>query len=369
MEDRKYKDLLLSKTIDNLRFPLIIGVLFIHSHSSIMITSEEVINGASNISVYNFFSTLFSQIIGRVSVPLFFFISGYLFFFHPQCFGVRVYRTKLKSRLNSLLIPYLFWNILFLFIYYIISCLPTLRQWFDGTEYNLNYILSNLWGRSTTTDEMTYPGVYQFWFIRDLMSVSVLSPLIYWIVTKTQLFGVLLIGLAWYLGYSIPYIGVRGLSTVSVFYFLFGAWFSINRKNLLVEFGKLRSIPFFCYPLLVMIDLYTKNNDCNIYIHKIGIIIGIVFWFGIISHLLERRKVKIYPFLSSASFFVFAIHEPWLLSQVKKILFTSLHPENDFLLTFLYFFIVGIVLIISLSLYYLLKSISPRFLAFIAGGR
>ena len=60
---------------DWLRFPLMVGVIFIHSYGFISVTEE------MKDSFWGMIIEIFSQGIGRLSVPLFFFISGYLFFY------------------------------------------------------------------------------------------------------------------------------------------------------------------------------------------------------------------------------------------------------------------------------------------------
>lgn len=58
----------------------------------------------------------------EVIVPCFFFISGYLFY---RTYTPKDYIRKLLTRIHSLLIPYLIWNTLFAFLWYVvIRCCP-----------------------------------------------------------------------------------------------------------------------------------------------------------------------------------------------------------------------------------------------------
>ncbi|MDR0415132.1 MAG: hypothetical protein LBH84_06930, partial [Prevotellaceae bacterium] len=74
-------------------------------------------------------------------------------------------------------------------------------------------------------------------------------------------------------------------------------------------------------------------------------------------------------FLASASFFVFAIHDPLMLRESKKILYALFNPQSDLLITALYFLIVLAVALMALGLYYLLKRLTPKFTTVITGGR
>ena len=109
---KKTNEEILSQTIAFLRFPLIVGVLLIHSNPE----KVAIIKGMNIISpdghwFYDNISYLFSHIFAAVAVPLFFFISGYLFFYKTTAFTKSVYGRKLKKRAHTLLIPYIFWNL------------------------------------------------------------------------------------------------------------------------------------------------------------------------------------------------------------------------------------------------------------------
>ena len=71
-------DLRQLKVISVIRFPLIIGVVFIHAH----FTEVDGISiyQTSLYPSYTFVSMLLSDVLARIAVPFFFFISGFLFF-------------------------------------------------------------------------------------------------------------------------------------------------------------------------------------------------------------------------------------------------------------------------------------------------
>ena len=72
---------LLSNTINFLRFPLTVAVVYIHFNISRKGISVHGLNyGTDNPDWYTFIINLFSSVIASIAVPLFFLISGYLFF-------------------------------------------------------------------------------------------------------------------------------------------------------------------------------------------------------------------------------------------------------------------------------------------------
>jgi surface polysaccharide O-acyltransferase-like enzyme len=362
-----------SNVIAFLRFPLIVGVVFIHNTSTTIIMPDMEFGNVENLPIFDMCSTLFSQILGRVAVPLFFFISGFLFFRNIDGFTKQDYLKKLKGRGKTLLIPYLFWNITAIFIPIIARNIPALAAWFSTTvEYNLQYLLKSvesMWGTMNDEKTMTYPIAYQFWFIRDLMVVVILTPVIHFCIKKTKIYGVLLLGVLWFFGWWFSVAGMHGLSITAIFFFTAGAYFGSNKLNIIDIMGKVQRLSYVLYPLLVIADLLTKNYDVNSFIHKTGIIVGMVFWVNVVASLLRTGKIRVNRFLVSSPFFLFAIHDPILLSKIRKVLYVTFNPQSDLVITMIYFLLVIIVVFIALGLYYILKRFMPRFTAIITGGR
>ena len=102
---------LLTNTIACLRFPLTVGVVFIHFSMADGFCYNGVVYGLNNPSFFFFVVNLFSEVLARVCVPLFFVISGFLFFYHLN-FNRESYLKKLRNRVKSLLLPFIYWNII-----------------------------------------------------------------------------------------------------------------------------------------------------------------------------------------------------------------------------------------------------------------
>ena len=92
-------NLLQSKTIDSLRFPLALMVVFIHQE-------EQFIEHTTNTLdvVFNFSYSFLSHTITAISVPLFFLFSGYLYFYKIEKFDKGVYFSKTRKRVNSTIV-------------------------------------------------------------------------------------------------------------------------------------------------------------------------------------------------------------------------------------------------------------------------
>lgn len=97
-------DQYISDKIKVMSFFCIIVVLYIHSdfHE----TADEIAGMMANLCL----QTVGSRFVGAMAVPLFFMISGCLFFVHADTIG-DVWR-KMRRRVRTLLIPYVIWALL-----------------------------------------------------------------------------------------------------------------------------------------------------------------------------------------------------------------------------------------------------------------
>lgn len=349
-----------SKLIAYIRFPLIMGVVFIHAFGDLTMNGV-TIGTSANFPINDGIQYLISRIIAGACVPAFLFISGYLFFLNKDA----GYVQKIKKRGRTLLIPYLFWNALILLIYALAQSIPSIATLFSGNhklihDYGVGDYLNAFWAV-----EGSDPLVGPFWFIRNLMVLCLLTPIIKMIITHLKVYSLFLFAILWNFECGI---GFPGLSAPSLFFFSLGAYFSIHGKSFVPYLKKCSPIVYIVYPLLVVSDFMTQEFIANDYIHKLCILTGIVFFFRILQVLFESGKIKSIPAIWSASFFVFAMHEPFQ-RFFRKAVFKVVVPNSEFMLIILYFTIPLIVIAIGLVLYSVLSRKTPCLLAFITGGR
>jgi len=353
-----------SKTIDFLRFPLIIGVLFIHNQGTELVVRGVQIGSNQFLPLHYYCEHFFSNVVGSIAVPLFFFISGFLFFLNVTHFDTISYKNKLRARVKTLLIPYLLWNLATVIYYYVMRKTGIYTS--EQPVINFRYIFECFVGKGV--DNYFFgPISFQFWFIRDLMVACLLSPIIYFFCKKLKIYGVIILGLLWLSKCWFHYGGVSCMS--NIFFFAVGALMGINKRNIIDDFAKIRNMSFLAYFVFALSDLLTKEYCFNEYFHRIGILFGIVSCFNLVALLFDKGRIKSSPFFSAASFFVFAIHEPFLLGNIAKLSFQILKPESDLLITALYFSNVVLTSVIALGLYWCLRRFSPKICKIITGGR
>lgn len=352
----------LRERIDFIRFPLIVGVVFIHAN----IISVNFAGSSAGISEMSFVSTLItdylSNVLFRLAVPMFFITSGYLFFYTYQHSWLG-YTDKVRSRIKTLLIPLFFWNILWLCAIALAEIIPFTVVFFSGNNtFIVNYKVFDYLNAIFGLDQLPIAG--QFWFIRDLFIMVLFAPIIYILVRWIPYIVLPALIFCWYM-----YIWPITIPTIpAVTFFVLGAFLGVKKFDfcLLDKFGKYL-LPL--YLILSVIDVLTKGEAYNNIIHNAGLLVGINIVFY------TAKYMKRWPLLNKtvvwatpATFFVFAFHEPFQLI-VRKILYKVLNPSTDLSILILYFAIPILVIAIGLGLYVLLKRFTPGLVKVIAGGR
>lgn len=356
-----------SNTIDFLRFPLIVLVVMIHAHKTeVTISGVKYIYDLTNFPIYSNMSYLISDIIASLAVPMFYVISGYLFFNKLQNFSWNEYDKKMKSRFKSLLIPYLFWNIAILCAFAIFQMfVPGVMSGANRLiiKYSFFEYLNSLWGGYADNQ----PICYQLWFMRDLMVVVLLAPMISFLIKKTSYIYLILLGMLWLMGIEIP---ITGVSILAILFFSIGAFVKLNSKTLVEDSEKLFNFMLFAYVIIVTIILimYNFNTPYISYIKNISIIFGLPVFFSFVVRGILNNKLEINKLLLSGNFFVYAFHA-FPLALIIKLFVKYIHPTTEASVITMYITTPIVTIFFSLIFFALLMRILPKFTTYITGSR
>ena len=359
---------ILSKTISFLRFPLIVGVVFIHSNM-LVVNIQGTLVRYDRWPIVSFLMNLFSVVLADVCVPLFFFISGFLFFFKPD-FTRSVYVAKLQKRVKTLLVPYLIWNFLG-FIMLLILVHPIILPFFPLLkDYRVDIVsfLSSFWVTNLPI-QMSGPANpinTPLWFVRDLMVLVLFSPIIWWFIKKIGLLFVILLGIVWFFTLG-EYVGIPGLSHQSLFFFPLGAFFGIKHLNFVEISNKLSWIPY-VYFVIAIVDALSTDIQQSYLIHHFSILLGMVAVVSLISSLMQKDKIQVNSFLSGASFFIYALHNLFL-GKMTKIIIMGIRPDSPVVVLIIYFTMPLIAIMICLGCYKVVNRFSPVLCGILTGGR
>lgn len=131
-----------------------------------------------------------------------------------------------------------------------------------------------------------------------------------------------------------------------------------------------------CYPVFVIIDWLIVCNFVDVtYVSFLApiikasmILLALPFWCNVVALLVSRRLIRDVEWLAAASFFIYLIHIPFILPQVKKILYHLVNPQTQEVLVVLYFGTVFMSVIVCMMIYKLMQLVCPRLLLFVTGG-
>jgi surface polysaccharide O-acyltransferase-like enzyme len=351
-----------SQRLKLLRFPPIVGVLYIHAFGTTISFADATLGKSDTNALTNWVRVLISQCLARIAVPIFFLLAGYLFFANLQ-WSRRAYLRKLRSRFRSLCIPFLFWNLLMLSIAVLAQAIPAIQPYFpEGAPlagaHNVFPYLNAILGLTG------YPIAYHMWFIRDLILLVLLTPAIFVVLRFAALPFFLLVYLCW-VSATWP---ITAPDAVGVLFFSAGAFCAIKGKSLfaLDRFGPaalLASLP------IMLADAFYNSAWFNNYLHRTGLIVGVITTLYV-TKLATRhdRLSKMIIALGDTSFFVYAAHEP-LLGFVRTLAYEYVPLDGPYTMLLLYLTIPAVVLGVLILFYRILATLCPRILNTITGGR
>lgn len=350
LENLSYQKL--SRSIETLRFPLILFIICLHCYTS---TSA----GTRGHDIYFRLMYPFSLWMGETGVPAFFFISGLLFFYSKK-----TYVQKMKSRFLTLLVPYLFFNVLILCGYLCLMYLGKTIIILDKNlaDYTLIDYIRAFWDRGVWNHGNSSPLLCPLWYIRNLLLLTILSPVIYYIVKYTKLLFPVFFGLLWINAHDSAYT-VQSLTMFSI-----GAYFPICDKNPIEVFEKYKVMfvsAFFFLAVMDFLHLYV-SIPLALPFHRLSLVANTFFSICFLGEFMYRHHIYS-SFLSKSAFFVFCIHYPFVTNL--RPLFARLSLSSDLILVMAYLSsVIGVTLLCVLG-FGLFKRIAPGIMNVVTGNR
>ena len=355
-------DALTSRVVSFLRFSLIVAVIGIHCN--LLVKNPEL----ETRSVFYFLVYITMKLV-CIAVPLFFFISGFLFF-KEGIFDFALYSNKLKSRFHTVLVPYLLWNIIYFVILGVMQfikpdTLVILHK--HIADFRWQDFLWIFWDISQITglaDDQRACLVGAFWFLQCLFVLFLVSPIIYYIIRYLRHFTLLIIGILYFTDF-IP--EMPGIQCNAIVYYMLGAYCSI----MCIDFISIvKRIPIQAHIVLliaaVLVSYLMSENDT---IYNITDLFVQAAVFAITAYMIETQRWKESRYLVSSVFFVFAVHR--LFSASLMTVSTYLIPsiDNDFIIYLYYILTIILTILASLVVYQVSLKITPGITSILNGRR
>ena len=344
------RETLFWKKKEYISFILSILVFLIHSYF-IQDTGDN-----SLISIINHkTSFFFSRSITQFAVPMFFILSGISFF---KGYDNKKYPTKIKSRLFTLVIPYLLWNTVWL-IWEVVTSFSALSESSVLNGLNLVDILKGIF---------FYGCNPPFWFIFDLIVFSFAAPVVFLIIRNKYIgiASVVFLSISSYFGIHLP-ASVFYYPTAIVFYIL-GALigyhyfdFACMKSSRTMQIG---SVIFLGLYILIKTFVPQKFHIYNYTAEAIVFILSSFALWNIADIFIEKIKPRA---IYRRSFAVYAMHLN-VAGIVLKILSVFV-PQSKWLeIPKLMFVIISTLLIINLVCSFLEKFL-PKIYSIFMGNR
>lgn len=283
------------QTIDLLKILLTVGIVFLHA---------ELRNELGNSYAFDIFNRTVTGVM-KVCVPLFFVLSGFLYFRNtPSQPDLRFFWKKLRRRLYSLLLPYLFANAVAFLVYW------AAYRW---APQSMSGFLGDNW-KNPLFIFWTGPVNISLWFIRDLLIAVLFAPLTWLLVRYARIWGVLALAVVCHCWGMRPWYNL---------YFVLGAWLALWHAS----------------------------------------------WVTAADTLLLRCRIPAAPASGQAwCFFIYLYHYLFTLT-LKKALPQWLHPDGFWGLLGVYLSVVLLTLAFLTGVFFLLKKTLPRLLNVLTGGK
>lgn len=361
-----------SRSLDLLRFPLAVVVVIIHAVAVHKYALGQKMVNLESIAGADWLYRIIEALLKDQSVPIYFFIAGYVFFLGID-FNLETYQRKLRNRVHSLLIPYLVWNVLGIIAaaLYVSHCMSV--GVFDQLHLKLNPtvtgVLQCFWdaGNGLFSQNPPYPWTrpmmpqdYPLWFVRDLMIIVLCAPFIYLMLKRTRWFFVAMLGFVWAVLRPYPMGHLTQLLT-GFFFFSWGAYLSYHGKDMILLMRR-RFRPALAVWLLLVAAMIAGDKVIDPQVHAwmkgVCVIAGMVIAYGVASMLVERG-MRVSRFLASASFFVYAGHG-LLISHIDRWCFLLVRPHNVWSLAGTYLLSVAVTVGSLLLLFRLLGLMLPQ---------
>lgn len=355
LSDDAFKQL--SHSIACVRFPLVFAILLLHAYTA----APSVGHGMYYRVLYPF-----SLWFGETGVPAYFFISGLLMFY-----STKSYFEQIKSRFRTLFVPYMIWNGLFLLAYVV--------AWKFGQDIPINHKSLNdftamdfvraFWDRSDWDWGNCMPVLTPMWYIRNLMIMYLISPVVYFVLRSTGPIVPIVCALFWINAHNVAFI----LQTLTMF--CLGAYFPIHEINPIDFWKQYKVHIIFFFTFFGICDIFLHQGiinfreiidfDVNLLFHRMALIANTFFMIWLGTYLYDRGWH--FPSLSKAAFFIFCTHYP-VNAAIRSV--ANKYPQwSDATHLLLYVLSVAIVTFICYSLFRLLSRYAPWFIKLSTGDR
>ena len=333
----------ISETIDFLRFPMAVAVVYLHAVGSYTNWDHYTKDELCNFTLYDHIS-LSTNVIFQIAVPLFFYISGFLFM--PT--SSNNYIEKLKSRTKSVLYPYLYWNLIAFLLLLVIKILGVIvhgNDWENVVDFlSIQNISDSFIGDK---EDVWHPINAPLWFIRDLYVMFLVYPIIR-ICIKGGWVSILILSVLYLfnLWHGLPFLRMETL-----FFFSIGVWVRYKDFNVSDLLFKYRHL-ILCVAIFAFLYRYINDYRELMPLFIVSAISLILIYFPLLQNKAYACRIRA---MKKYSFFIFAFHMI-ILERLWAIFYHPILKGNE-ITTILSYIINPIIIVLMCIIAYKFLSI------------
>lgn len=326
---------------------------------------------AYNVTVYDLGNGLLDKIviqieesicyITRIGVPMFFIISGYLFF---QNFTLNKTLQKWKSRVKTIVVPWILWGSLY-YVYFILIKYLTKGALLDNKSISIESYCRTVFAHEDTI----------FWYLQTTIFFIALAPVLYCVLKNyknkyTGLLVLLVVLLLCTLGIvpsEITFFGEEWKNyfpskLFNVCYFMIGAYIGINHKEVVyIKNKKLTTLGMWGL-LICFILVHIAGEE-----YMNGFLLSafcISLWYAMDFFSFD---IKV-PWFISISFFVYCAHVAFL-NVIEKIILVIGGRESAVWALIDFVIAPVLAMLCVLLAAYIIRRFIPRLWSILNGGR
>ena len=348
-----------------LKLLAMIGVVNIHA--CILYLDFFVIT-PEKLPVVYYVQTIFSQYISRVAVPVFFAVSGYIYF-------AKQYQDSnwqfLRRKAKGILWPYLLWNSIALFYIFLAQIPDFTGKYFTGHIIISKFTPARWLDSYIGFGDSWYPFLYTLWFLPYLfaafMAVHIFRK--YFCKYEWLIWGIALLNIVCssltplknHLTEWGPFL--RLLYAIS--FFSMGALL-LKYKNIVSSRPALFISGVFFAAATVLSLTWSMPG---IKLNPLSFYAGLIFIFSLTARVGDCREKtkKIIVFLSGFSFLIYVTHE-FAMTALTKIIY-PLIPAETWCILLLYFLIPVTLMTLLITGGWVLKKLLPGVFDFLFNAR
>lgn len=282
-------------------FSFILSVLVVYLHAK-NVNSYGLIKGTSfaHDFVINF-EWFISDNVAKGAVPGFFMLSGLLFY---KSFDMSLYKNKMLSRFNSLVIPYLCWNVLRLF--YALFIRNVMLVCDEKLVVDLNMLLNSIF---------LYKFNQGYWYMFQLILYVFLCPFVYALI-KNKWAGIVSLALLFTVNMwpGLPE-KVPVLLTDSFFFYMLGSYLGRFFFDIISKEPKWPVVSGGVLFVLSQFSMYFYMKT-DFILYYFLFCLTIVCSLFILTAMIKNVKL---PVWMSFSFFIYSLHGT-ILESAEQLL-------------------------------------------------